>query len=472
MSDKQADALNAIDSKIDKFMVAQKASAERLVKIEICLEEDKEERETQAEKIASIAEKQEADEKWLREVEMKANTKRFGNGAGFESDELRALLPDNFKAQIPALAEANRVRVKNKQSHFGAENDEIQQMGIAAWFMARVKQAICLKNGRPDLAGKWRELQDKVHDALGGAIGPNGQKVALQEDTSGEGGLLVPTLVDAQIGSILRDNGVCRAAGPRIIQMTTKDIVMPTKANNFTVSIVNEEATIPDATPATPFSSGTLTAKKFAGLVTLADELIQDSVVNLMDWIMTDLLIEMARLEDAQALEGDGTGSNFTGLIGASGVVAVASGTPAAIAAGDWQKLIYGAEESSLIDGGIVWCHPWIVRDLLTLDTGSAGQLIWPFLSQNEATPTNIGGAKVFRTNVISKTSGAGLETFVYHGNPQAMVFGDRNNTTFDVDPFGLFDKSQIRLRLLKRTAILIWVPAAFTRLEDVKVAA
>lgn len=69
--------------------------------------------------------------------------------------------------------------------------------------------------------------------------------------------------------------------------------------------------------------------KKLAGFITLSDEMIED-----LDFIVSEinirLLYELARTEEAQLLQGDGTGSNLRGLLNRSGIQTLArtSGEP------------------------------------------------------------------------------------------------------------------------------------------------
>lgn len=69
--------------------------------------------------------------------------------------------------------------------------------------------------------------------------------------------------------------------------------------------------------------------KKLAGFITLSDEMIED-----LDFIVSEinirLLYELARTEEAQLLQGDGTGSNLRGLLNRSGIQTMArnSGEP------------------------------------------------------------------------------------------------------------------------------------------------
>ena len=71
------------------------------------------------------------------------------------------------------------------------------------------------------------------------------------------------------------------------------------------------------------------TLKKLAGFIKLSDEMIED-----LDFLVSEinirLLYELARTEEVQLLQGDGTGSNLRGLLNRSGIQTEVRGSTAA----------------------------------------------------------------------------------------------------------------------------------------------
>jgi HK97 family phage major capsid protein len=269
----------------------------------------------------------------------------------------------------------------------------------------------------------------------------------------------------------MKESSVVLSAGATTLQMTTKTHQLPTLANDFTVSWIAEEGTITDAAPGTPFGQGTLTAKKLAALVTVSIELVQDNVINLMDFVLRHLLQQAGRAVDLQALEGDGT--TFSGLFSVAGVNSVAGGSNA-LSEDELRKLIYGGEHATTLENGVIFAHPWIMRDAIGLAISSGTPWFATVFGQDQqgnARPRNIWGVPAMLTSIIAKNRGGGTnETTAYHGDPSYIVIGQRMGTTFEVDPYGKFDTAQLRLRLLQRTGVLIWVPAYFTKLTAVTV--
>jgi HK97 family phage major capsid protein len=471
------DVVNGLKEQIDGLLAGRKEWEQQH---QDRLDAAAERSDKNAEAIQALSESVQKQTDWIADVEGKANSRRHPvtpDGDVGESDTLLNLLDDKAKQAIPyvkALRQGDRVAKELGGGRRGAamsriaQDDPIAFVGSMQWFRARIKAVHHAMKAQIPESNHWREYADKVADALGGYAAE--AKAALQEDTDTEGGYLVPVVTEAMLGRVIGDNGVVRASGPTVIQMSTKQHELPTLDNDFTVTIEGEEATIADSGPTDPYGQSVLTAKKFTGLVTASTELLQDSVLNIGDFVLTHLLEKVARKEDTEALEGDGTA--FTGLFSVSGTNSVAGGSDA-LTFPEIVSTIYGGEEQATRDGGVFWMHPWILRDAIQLTTGAGGSVYLPFVMQNVGTISNLLGFPAFATAAISRLRTAN-DTTVYFGNPAGIVIGDRTGSTFDVNPWAgtEFKAGQVLMRLIKRTGITIWVPSMFTKLTAVTVTA
>lgn len=468
----EKETLQKIDQSLDSIIAGQKDAREKIEALE------KEHGEVAA-KLLAVDDKLRSADAWRQEVEEKFAKGRFGQSG---SDHLLAALPEETKAWIPRVAGLRAGQVigladdgEPLQRSIGmarlAQKDPVLYVATGFFFQCQIKAAMSAKKGRSEDAQKWAEKGDKIAEALGG-FDPKA-RVALQEDTANEGAELVPTIVEAVIGWLMKEASVVRGAGATVLQMEAKTHQLPSLANDFTVSWTSEEGLISDAAPAAPFSQGALTANKQTGLVTVSIELIQDNVINLMDFVMMHLLQQAGRAEDAQALEG--SGSPFTGLFSVSGVNSVAGGSDD-LSEPELRKLIFGGEHATTIENGVIFSHPWIVRDALGLTTGSGGSIWLPYMISGAVrNRPNVHGVPVHMTSSILRNRGTGTnETTAYHGDPRYIVIGDRMGTSFDVNPWSEaeFKRGQVLLRLIRRIGIVIWVPAYFTKLTAVTVAA
>lgn len=441
---------------------------------------------TKAELIARIN-KQDEDLKkkdaWISDIEAKLTSTRFNNDG---TDALRNALPDDLKAWIPRLKAIEAGEIYGMAGdgtvlrHGSAvarlvKADPVKAAAFGGWFQARIKAAIARASKGPAEVTKWNERAEALEKALGG-FEPEA-KAAMQEDTDSEGGYLVPTILEGMIGWLIKDNSVARSAGCTIVQMRSALHQLPSLANDFSVAWTDEEGTITDGVPAAPFSQGNLRAKKQTSLATVSIELIQDNVANLLSFVFQHLLTLVGRAEDLQVFEGDGT--VFEGLFSVTGTVSISAGGNAAASGvaptfSDLMDLIFGAEHQSTIDGGVIFAHPWFSKALLKATTGTAGAIYIPFIANRLPNPSSLVGVPYFPSSAISRIrSSAANESVAYHGNPAYIVIGDRMGTTFEANPWSETEwkKGQISLRLMRRVAVLIWVPGYFTKLVNFELA-
>jgi HK97 family phage major capsid protein len=431
--------------------------------------------ETEDVKTVHISDQDEADanallarldgiESALDEIIRKNNDRRISLYGG---DNILDAIPRKFRPLVERVEQTrtspsyNDMTTQHGLALQPSSPDPVVAVGMGAWLRGHL-----MKLSQP---GNFdREAHEKLTQALGGI-----NKVALQEDTASEGGNLVPVVVEGEVLRLIADNSVLRPL-VRKVPMTTKTHAYPTRAAAFSAAIIAEEGSITDSVPSSPFSQSSLTAKKLACFATVAGELMQDNVVLLADYLATEFAEQIGRLEDTQALEGDGTGVNFTGVVAASGTGSVFSGTNGDFLS--YQKLvrtIYTGGEASSRDGGMFFWNPQIeesiVRTRLDQITAAdaAGVPIWAPAAGVMGSPGQSLLGRPFKSLsgiLKNRTNGTGTnQTNIYFGPPRTIIFGDRLGFTVDLNPWGKFQSFQIDIRGLKRTGILVGVPAAWT---------
>ena len=477
------EVLTRIDAGVINSIKEQAAQRERIAKLE-------KDNNNVLSRLTAADETIKSYEETLIKLESELNKRRFNTGSGsfLESDALFNALPDDLKKWVPRVTGLRQgvVRAGDKDAFVRgasevafAKRDPVGYVAVGGWMQAHIKASLAQRKGKQDEAAKWIARADKLAEAMGGF--EEEARAGLIEDTGSLGGYLVPTLLETVIGLVIKDNGVLRGAGATVVSMQTKTHQLPSLANDFSLTWHLEGNTMVDAAPAAPFSQTDLTAKRLDGLVSPTIELIQDNITNLMGFIFNHLLAMSARAEDIQGLEGDGT--VFTGLFSVAGINSVA-GSSAAITWQKWIKAAYAGEHAQTIDGGSYFCHPWVVRDLITtgiVNSGTDGFAMMGGVMINlspagSIQPTSIGGKSVYTTSAISRLrNGApGVETTVYHGRPEYIIIGDRMGTAFEANPWSETEwkSGKISLRFLRRVGICIWVPAYFTKLTAITVAA
>lgn len=416
-------------------------------------------------KLADLEAHRIATDKYIAEMEKKYNADKRKNLRG--GDDLVELLGERDKRN---LQRAEIVCHMQKSSRGGAKNgmfvdDPVLKTASGRWL------AGCLKklSAPADFHGV-REQHEKLTEALN--LGFQGvEKVALQEDTATEGGNLVPTVVEGEILRLILDNSFLRPRVRKVV-MTTKTHAFPTLAAEFAANIIAEEGAITDSAPANPFGQSNLTAKKLACFVTVAIELMQDNVVGLADWLGLEFGMKIGRLEDTQALEGDGTGVNFTGVVAAANVNAVSSG-----ANGDFLSFGKLADTYAAVQEQPSSDMNWffsrkVLGVLIRSRVGTGGTIDLPFFipplgGLSGKVPAALLGDEVITHSGIltNRAVGTGTNrTNIYYGPPSTIIFGDLLGFEIALNPWAKFANAQVDIRGIKRTGILVGVPAAWTK--------
>ena len=204
---------------------------------------------------------------------------------------------------------------------------------------------------------------------------------ALQIGTDNEGGYLVPdeyerTLVDA-LREENRLRGLCK-----IIRTSSGDRKIPLVASHGTASWVEEEGTIPESDDA--FGQITIGAHKIASMIKVSDELLQDSVFDIENYIATEFARRVGDAEEAAFISGDGSGKPY-GLLhttnGATTGVTAASAT--ALTSDELLDLIYSLK-SPYRKRAVFLMHDSTIKAIRKLKDGNSQYLWQPGMKEGE----------------------------------------------------------------------------------------
>jgi HK97 family phage major capsid protein len=186
------------------------------------------------------------------------------------------------------------------------------------------------------------------------------------EGTDSLGGYLVPTELSDAIVAIRSRGGVARQLC-KIVGMGSDVLNIPKVTAGLTVDYPAEAAAISDSDQT--WGTITATATKRAIISKVANELLHDSVINVIDDLAVAIGNAFAVREDAELILGDGTSAygSVTGLVdgmGAGGTVDMASGNTAFsdITLADLNSLVgnmpdkyYGSAEPSWLISRVAW---------------------------------------------------------------------------------------------------------------------
>ena len=138
-----------------------------------------------------------------------------------------------------------------------------------------------------------------------------------------QGGYLIPSLLLAEVNRFVEEGGVARREFRYLpFSGAGNQRYIPTLLTNVTVSWIDEGETKPKTKPT--FSRVEQTLKKLAAMVIMTEEIVEDSVIDLVSLCGQLLGEAIAAEEDNQFFAG--TGAPWTGILSTAGVVGVQAG--------------------------------------------------------------------------------------------------------------------------------------------------
>ena len=401
-----------------------------------------------------VAEKLQPTEKWLQEVQSQVNTART-HGPG--KDGLIAAIPKEYRRHIDIAERAGY-------------DDPVHTAAKCLWWHYKFMGMMALRQPFGHTAGDYWKMADDLERAWGFDPVIKG----LLGETTNTGNLVIATPIEAELLRLIRDNSIVRPLATKMV-MSALTHQIPVESQNVTAYIVPENTVITDSMTNTSFAQRPLTAKTFAGLATIQNQLLQDNIIGLNDYLFTAIAEHIGILEDQGALDG-GTPAvqNFSGVAVAPGVNSMAvngtgvQGGSAPTYAELLQAVYTGAQYATRRQAAF-FMLPAAFKNIAGL-VDTTGQPIFSFGVVPNNIPQMLGGYPVYLVSSLSSAwTAATTSTNIYFGPPSKILFGDITGMSFDIDPYSLLDKVQTRIRVLKRTGILVPVGSYFTIMKQVK---
>jgi HK97 family phage major capsid protein len=233
---------------------------------------------------------------------------------------------------------------------------------------------------------------------------------ALQVSTDSEGGYLVPDEFEKTLISLLADQNIFRQIA-KIVQTESGNHLIPVQASKGSAYWVAEEAAYNESDNS--FGQVVLGAHKLGALMKVSEELLNDSVFNLENYIAQEYARRISDKEEESFCIGDGSGKPigvFHDTLGAEASVTAASAT--AVTTDELLDLYYS------LRGPYRKNAAWVMNEsslkgIRKLKDGN-GQYLWqPGLTAGE--PDMLFGAPV-KTSIYVPAMAAGAK---------AIAFGD-----------------------------------------------
>ena len=196
---------------------------------------------------------------------------------------------------------------------------------------------------------------------------------ALQVGTDSEGGYLVPDEFERTLVEALQEENIFRQLAT-IITTSSGDRKIPVVATKGTASWVDEEGAIPESDDA--FGQVSIGAYKLATMIKVSEELLNDSVFNLEQYIAKEFGRRIGAKEEEAFFVGDGIGKP-TGIFNTTGGagVGITTASASAITIDEIMDLFYSLK-SPYRKNAVFVTNDATVKSIRKLKDGN-GQYLW-----------------------------------------------------------------------------------------------
>lgn len=247
---------------------------------------------------------------------------------------------------------------------------------------------------------------------------------ALQEGTDSEGGYLVPDEFEHTLIEALESENIFRTLA-HVIQTASGDRKIPVVASKGTASWVDEEGAITESDDA--FNQVSIGAYKLGTLIKVSNELLNDSVFNLEQYISKEFARRIGNKEEDAFFNGDGSGKPV-GIFRSTGgaQVGVTTASTSAITADEVIDLFYSL--GAPYRKNAVWVvNDATVKAIRKLKDGNGNYLWQPALTSG--TPDTLLGRPV-KTSAYVPTIASGAKVIAF-GDFGYYWIADRQGRVF-----------------------------------------
>ena len=280
---------------------------------------------------------------------------------------------------------------------------------------------------------------------------------ALQEGTDSEGGYLVPDEFEHTLVEALESENIFRKLA-HIIQTASGDRKIPVVASKGTASWVDEEGQITESDDA--FSQVSIGAYKLGTLIKVSNELLNDSVFNLEQYISKEFARRIGNKEEDAFFNGNGTGKPV-GIFNATGGadVGVTAASSTAITADEIIDLFYSL--GAPYRKNAVWVvNDATVKAIRKLKDGNGNYLWQPALTSG--TPDTLLGRPVYTSSYVpiiaagAKTVAFGDFSYYWIADRQGRIFKKLSELYAATDQTGFVATQRVDGKLILSEAIKV----------------
>lgn len=251
----------------------------------------------------------------------------------------------------------------------------------------------------------WNAMRTRSGEGLDPVI-----KNALQIGTDTEGGYLVPDEFERTLIETLDEENIFRKLA-NVISTSSGDRKIPVVASKGTASWIDEEGAIPESDDS--FGQVSIGAYKLGTMIKVSEELLNDSVFNLENYIAREFARRIGNKEEDAFFTGDGSGKP-TGILAATGgaQIGVTAASATAITVDEILDLFYSLK-SPYRNKSVFVMNDATIKAIRKLKDGQ-GQYIWQ-PSLQAGTPDTILNRPVYTSSYVPTIA----------ASAKSIIFGD-----------------------------------------------
>jgi len=251
----------------------------------------------------------------------------------------------------------------------------------------------------------WNAMRTRSGEGLDPVI-----KNALQIGTDTEGGYLVPDEFERTLIEALDEENIFRKLA-NVISTSSGDRKIPVVASKGTASWIDEEGAIPESDDS--FGQVSIGAYKLGTMIKVSEELLNDSVFNLENYIAREFARRIGNKEEDAFFTGDGSGKP-TGILAATGgaQIGVTAASATAITIDEILDLFYSLK-SPYRNKSVFVMNDATIKAIRKLKDGQ-GQYIWQ-PSLQAGTPDTILNRPVYTSSYVPTIA----------ASAKSIIFGD-----------------------------------------------
>jgi HK97 family phage major capsid protein len=251
----------------------------------------------------------------------------------------------------------------------------------------------------------WNAMRTRSGEGLDPVI-----KNALQIGTDTEGGYLVPDEFERTLIEALDEENIFRKLA-NVISTASGDRKIPVVASKGTASWIDEEGAIPESDDS--FGQVSIGAYKLGTMIKVSEELLNDSVFNLENYIAREFARRIGNKEEDAFFTGDGSGKP-TGILAATGgaQIGVTAASATAITIDEVLDLFYSLK-SPYRNKAVFVMNDATIKAIRKLKDGQ-GQYIWQ-PSLQAGSPDTILNRPVYTSSYVPTIA----------ASAKSIIFGD-----------------------------------------------